>query len=108
METASTSSTLTSTNIERYQKFEKLGEGTYGVVYKAKDRKTGEVALPLFLPPSSLLSRRSASKRRRTACLAPPSAKSRSSRASSTPTSSSTLIASSLLLQAKGSALHEG
>ena len=70
METASTSSTLTSTNIERYQKFEKLGEGTYGVVYKAKDRKTGEVIIPFILRDSSWLSRRSASRRRKTACLA--------------------------------------
>ena len=29
--------------MERYQKMEKIGEGTYGVVYKAKDRVTGEV-----------------------------------------------------------------
>ncbi|KAL0589682.1 hypothetical protein ABG067_002231 [Albugo candida] len=29
--------------MERYQKLEKIGEGTYGVVYKAKDRVTGEV-----------------------------------------------------------------
>lgn len=28
----------TVTQSERYQKIEKLGEGTYGVVYKAKDR----------------------------------------------------------------------
>eukprot|EP00474_Spongospora_subterranea_P008681 CRZ09139.1 hypothetical protein [Spongospora subterranea] len=28
---------------ERYQKLEKIGEGTYGIVYKAKDRLTGEV-----------------------------------------------------------------
>ncbi|RLN37845.1 hypothetical protein BBJ28_00000475 [Nothophytophthora sp. Chile5] len=28
---------------QRYQKLEKIGEGTYGVVYKAKDRVTGEV-----------------------------------------------------------------
>lgn len=35
----------TSTNVERYQKMDKLGEGTYGVVYKAKDKITGEVRL---------------------------------------------------------------
>lgn len=29
--------------MERYQKLEKCGEGTYGVVYKAKDRMTGEI-----------------------------------------------------------------
>src|SRR5210317_23326 len=29
--------------MERYQKMEKVGEGTYGVVYKAKDRITGEI-----------------------------------------------------------------
>ena len=33
----------TSSNVDRYQKMEKLGEGTYGVVYKAKDKVTGEV-----------------------------------------------------------------
>ena len=29
--------------MERYTKLEKVGEGTYGVVYKAKDRQTGEI-----------------------------------------------------------------
>jgi len=29
--------------MERYQKTDKLGEGTYGIVYKAKDRFTDEV-----------------------------------------------------------------
>jgi len=29
--------------MDRYQKLEKLGEGTYGIVYKAKDQKTGEI-----------------------------------------------------------------
>lgn len=28
---------------EKYTKLEKVGEGTYGVVYKAKDIKTGEI-----------------------------------------------------------------
>ncbi len=28
--------------MERYQKTDKLGEGTYGIVYKAKDRFTDE------------------------------------------------------------------
>lgn len=29
--------------MDRYQKIEKLGEGTYGIVYKAQNRETGEV-----------------------------------------------------------------
>ena len=33
----------TSSNVDRYEKLDKLGEGTYGVVYKAKDKVTGEV-----------------------------------------------------------------
>jgi serine/threonine protein kinase len=28
---------------ERYDKIEKVGEGTYGVVYKAKDNQTKEI-----------------------------------------------------------------
>jgi cyclin-dependent kinase 1 len=29
--------------LDKYEKMEKLGEGTYGVVYKAKDKTTGEI-----------------------------------------------------------------
>lgn len=29
--------------MERYQKVEKIGEGTYGVVYKARDKQSGEI-----------------------------------------------------------------
>lgn len=38
----------TSSNVDRYQKMDKLGEGTYGVVYKAKDKITGEVRTQNF------------------------------------------------------------
>lgn len=35
---------------EGYQKIDKIGEGTYGVVYKAKNRATGRlVALKVIL-----------------------------------------------------------
>ena len=30
--------------IEDYEKIEKIGEGTYGVVYKARNKKTGKFA----------------------------------------------------------------
>ena len=33
-------------DVGKFQKIEKIGEGTYGIVYRAKDKKTGrEVAL---------------------------------------------------------------
>lgn len=35
--------TKPASQIERYKKLEKLGEGTYGVVYKAQDKVTGEI-----------------------------------------------------------------
>ena len=38
--------TLSST---RYQKLEKLGEGTYGVVFKARDLKTQEVHSRIYI-----------------------------------------------------------
>ena len=31
------------TGMENFQKIEKIGEGTYGVVYKAMDRSTNEM-----------------------------------------------------------------
>ena len=34
---------LTSNNLENYEFISKLGEGTYGVVYKARDKTTDEV-----------------------------------------------------------------
>lgn len=34
---------------DRFEKIEKLGEGTYGIVYKARDRTNGNVSvLPLL------------------------------------------------------------
>merc|ERR1711934_425921 len=32
-----------SSAMDRYEKLEKIGEGTYGVVYKAKDKESGEI-----------------------------------------------------------------
>lgn len=35
--------TKPASHIDKYKKLEKLGEGTYGVVYKAQDKATGEI-----------------------------------------------------------------
>ncbi len=35
--------TVSALNMDNFQKIEKVGEGTYGVVYKAKDRLTGQL-----------------------------------------------------------------
>ena len=32
-----------SNSLTRYQKLDKIGEGTYGVVYKCKDNQTGKL-----------------------------------------------------------------
>lgn len=29
--------------MDQFQKIEKIGEGTYGIVYKAKDRESGKL-----------------------------------------------------------------
>lgn len=33
----------------RYERMDKLGEGTYGIVYKSRDRETGEVSFLRWL-----------------------------------------------------------
>jgi len=45
----------TSSNVDRYQKMDKLGEGTYGVVYKAKDKVTGEVIIQTHFHPTQII-----------------------------------------------------
>ena len=35
--------------LDKYQKLDKLGEGTYGLVYKAKNQETGEVSITIHL-----------------------------------------------------------
>ena len=32
-----------SSNMQKYEKLEKIGEGTYGTVFKAKNRESGEI-----------------------------------------------------------------
>ena len=36
--------------LDKYQKLDKLGEGTYGLVYKAKNQETGEVSHYFRIP----------------------------------------------------------
>ena len=43
MESSSNAWPGNSTELNAYEKLEKLGEGTYGVVYKAKHKTTGEI-----------------------------------------------------------------
>lgn len=42
IKSSSTAGTIAS-NVTNYDKLEKIGEGTYGVVYKGKDRKSGKI-----------------------------------------------------------------
>ena len=40
---------MASSNINvKYEKLEKVGEGTYGKVYRARDKRTGEVRAPVW------------------------------------------------------------
>jgi len=39
----STSAAATQAQLDRYEKLQKIGEGTYGVVYKSKDKVTGQM-----------------------------------------------------------------
>ena len=79
------SSTMNKPNrADKYEKLDKLGEGTYGVVYKAQ----GILQLTQTKTPErSSPSRRSDSSPKRKAFPPPPSAKYPSSRNSHTPTS---------------------
>ena len=71
--------------LDKYVKLDKLGEGTYGLVYKARNSETGEVS-GLFLNwwNRSWLWRKLSLRRRTMESLVPQSERSRSSRASST------------------------
>lgn len=39
---------MESASLDRYKKEKKVGEGTYGVVYKAHDRETGNVSIAIL------------------------------------------------------------
>jgi hypothetical protein len=59
MDDSSSTITATTSGVERYKKGKTLGEGTYGVVYKALDSLVSLSvyvfdSLSLSLPPSSL------------------------------------------------------
>ena len=38
----------TKNELEKYKKLDVLGEGTYGVVYKAENKETGEVSPKMY------------------------------------------------------------
>jgi serine/threonine protein kinase len=56
----------TTSNVDRYEKMDKLGEGTYGVVYKARDKVSGEVFTKIFILFRSLHLRKSDWRRKMT------------------------------------------
>ena len=82
---------------DRFEKIEKLGEGTYGIVYKARDRTNGNVCLLASLSFRSLRLRRSVLSIKMKACPLLQYAKFLCSKRSTTPTSSSSSMSSTPL-----------